>query len=219
MAKVTGTTGWTTPSNICGMCLAGGEACSANNDCPTQNDVCEFNGIRGTRNPTWPDRDYCGNKPRTFNISVNDDSSASITDGSWVALKFNTSADPEQLPLQNILINWSGYAGEEPRYQDQQTIYFPYAPKSSQESPHVVSHRYFCDINNQPTTACGAGTYPCWDQGSGSCVYQPRLIVEDNWGWCSSNPADGRCDKGASNFPASVNAAGLPIQVLVRPNQ
>lgn len=217
--KITGTTGWEPPTEICKKCDQSGTACTDTSHCPLAGsptyEQCVDSVIRGTRNGSWGNDDYCGNKPRTFNVSVNDKTVASVPDGGWVALKFNTSADPEQLPLQNILINWSGDATGT-QFQDEQTIYFPYAPKSSQESPHVVSHRYFCDSNNKPPP-CGAGTFPCWDNGSKSCLYQPRVIVEDNWGWCSSTPATTNCVKGPASFPVSVDAQGLPINVFVTP--
>ncbi len=216
---IIGTTGWTPPTEICKVCDQGGEACTDTSHCSVSGATCiEKKGTRGSRNLDWGNDDYCGNKPRTFNISVNDKAVASVPDGGWVAFKFNTSADPEQLPLQNILINWTGDAvGTNERFQDQQTIYFPYAPKSSQESPHVVSHRYFCDPNNQPPP-CGAGSFPCWDNDTNSCVYQPRVIVEDNWSWCSSSETPAvPCVKSAGTFPASVSETGEPITVLVTP--
>lgn len=152
--------------------------------------TCNLISVRGTYNTTVPAADYCGVRPRTYNFSVNDQQSADVSDGSWVNFKFNSTADSEQLPLDSLLIDWSD--------GQQQSVYFPYAPKSDAGNPHNLSHRYFCSpttLENLPT--CNSDpklrTYPCAGPTGGEkqyCVYQPRVVVKDNWGWCNGVPAD-----------------------------
>jgi hypothetical protein len=195
-----GTQNWSPPTQLCQTCQGDAEAiaCTADALCPMppQNKLCTPKGTRGQRNPIAgaEGADYCGNRTKAFNFKVNDNTeNVTITDGGWVNFKFNTSADSEQLPLSSILIKWSG--------TEQQSIYFPYAPKSDEDSPHSISHRYFCKPANLESEvdggfrACDADptnpdpkrrTYPC--QRDNMCVFQPRVIVQDNWGWCNGVP-------------------------------
>lgn len=188
--KQTKATDWTPPSFACQTCSSSGHACTEDDDCPTGiegSNICQVSGQRGKYNDAsllGKSADFCGNRPRAFGFRVNDQTKPiDIVDGGWVNLKFNTAADGEQLPLSSLLVNWSD--------GQQQSVYFPYAPRSSLDSPHVMSHRYFCSspqiTGDTPLPDCTADSksrlYPC-KQG-GSCVYQPRVIVEDNWGWCN----------------------------------
>jgi hypothetical protein len=187
-----GTQNWTPPSQICQSCsLNVNLACSVDDDCKVLG-TCDANRVRGQHNIWAETADFCGNRTNAFGFRVNDHpkdeqdiTNVDIIDGGWVNFKFNTAADSEQLPLSSILIKWST--------SEQQSIYFPYAPKSDKDAPHSISHRYFCSpkiMEDLPT--CEAvpknRSYPC-KQGS-SCVYQPRVVVQDNWGWCNAVPAD-----------------------------
>ncbi len=196
----------TPPTNICQTCSNNNNlACVTNADCG--GGICGINKNRGQfneANPTSINADFCGNRTNAFGFRVNDHpkdandnvSLVDIVDGGWVNFKFNTSADAEQLPLSSILIQWNG--------SEQQSIYFPYAPKSDKDAPHSISHRYFCSeaiLENLSTCAASAKdrTYPC--KTGSSCVYQPRVIVQDNWGWCNGVPPDFQTGASCTSDP------------------
>ncbi|MFH0853778.1 MAG: fibronectin type III domain-containing protein [bacterium] len=206
--EVSGTNNWEPPDIMCKTCQTSNMACIVSGNC--SGDSCAIEHQRGSRNTNAAEADYCGVRPNVFGIAVNDQQTADIRDGSWVTLKFNTTADTEQQPLSSILINWDE--------TDQQSIYFPYAPKADPASPHVLSHRYFCNTSYRDDLAfcktlckngtnngnvctsqddCPGGTcstipadrsYPCRDVSTDTCVFQPRIVVEDNWGWCNAVP-------------------------------
>lgn len=111
--------------------------------------------------------DYCAIPPSFSNIKFSNAISATtvINGGGNVGITLNTNADADQVPLSTIIIDWGD--GQTP-------IQYPYAPKSDPKTPHIFSHPY--NYNRADTAHCAAGS---------SCIYQIKVQVKDNWGWCS----------------------------------
>jgi hypothetical protein len=131
------------------------------------------------------------------------------------SLKFYAAADKNQLPLRRVIVDWgdggnySGSASEDNFYknhrglQDNSTnskcdLDTEWGLTSESCDPNYLtySHIYTCPssmildsskacANNDPASASNG---PCVvDSGTAeaACVYQPRVHVRDNWGWCA----------------------------------
>lgn len=110
---------------------------------------------------------------------------AKITGGSGsIGIKFNSFADPDQLPLGRIFIDWG---------DGQQTLDFPFAPRSDPSSPHVYTHVYIA--NKGDTANCSASN------GLFSCDYHIHIQISDNWGWCSSAVNGANCPGKPATWP------------------
>jgi len=117
--------------------------------------------------PAAPD-DYCAIPPSATNLKFTNASSriAILNGGSGsVGVSFTSNADAEQVPLKTITIDWG---------DSQDTYSYPFAPKSDPRTPHIFSHVY--NYNRGDRTHCAV---------DGSCVFNIKVQVKDNWGWCS----------------------------------
>src|SRR6185503_11630679 len=109
-----------------------------------------------------------------------------LTGGSGsVGIKFNTDADPEQVPLSTISVDW----GEPGAPID--PIQFPYAPHNDPSQPHILSHPYVCN-------------------GGGSCTYEISIQVKDNWGWCNDASGSTQCQPQGSWKKTGLKVIVLP---------
>ena len=107
------------------------------------------------------DYEYCGFQPIVISPKVNEvDYDVEIMSGGTVQIAFGSWVDPEQLPLQDICIDW-----------DDGTLFCDPWNANTKDS-HVYTHSY---------TYSGSGV---------SKEYQPRIILVDNWGWCSGSKED-----------------------------
>jgi len=130
--------------------------------------------------------DYCAIPPQVTNAKFINGlaTTATITGGSGsVGIKFNTSADQEQVPLSNIRINWG---------DNQDEFAFPYAPRNDSSKPHIFSHTYV--VNRGNTTNCKT------TNGRTSCQFPIKIQVEDSWGWCNDPSPTPLCLKDASKW-------------------
>lgn len=129
-----------------------------NNPCPTP-----------PQRPDYPN-DYCANPPNPSAINIGafpngqEHGNVYLGVGGNVNMYFNTNADPEQLPLLNILIDWGDGSPVD-------SIPWGGAPRTSSSQPHIVSHAY-----SRPDR------------------YKPRIQLQDNWGWCTKGTSRGDCD-------------------------
>lgn len=130
--------------------------------------------------------DYCAIPPQVTNAKFINGlaTTATITGGSGnIGIKFNTSADQEQVPLSNIRINWG---------DNQDEFAFPYAPRNDSSKPHIFSHTYV--VNRGNTTNCKT------TNGRTSCQFPIKIQVEDSWGWCNDPSPTPICLKDASKW-------------------
>ncbi len=129
--------------------------------------------------------DYCAIPPSVSHVKfVSGDSfTATIAGGSGnVAIKFNTDADPEQLPLSIIGIDW----GDKVDY-----FSYPYAPRNDPAQPHIFSHTYVVNRADKYCKPFGGRT---------ACEYPIRIQVLDNWNWAN----DAKRDDATSTGPNGV---------------
>jgi hypothetical protein len=150
---------------------------------------------------------YCGITPDVTNIKVGEVSSNNIFihSGELLQLKFNTSVNEEQLPLQTIAIDWDGGGTSD------QIVNWGFAPLTNVDNPHSISHvyRYGVGIDSEKCYQAGAGPYGTHPSVGGHeyCVVQPQVQVRDNWDWCNftgtaTATTYGRC----RNFPVDGNS-------------
>ena len=84
-------------------------------------------------------------------------------------------------------------------------------PDSCQDGPFQFQHHYRCTpgmlawlnaANRQCERVPGTNNLvnsPCVEPGGGACVFQPRVYVEDNWGYCTGTCVGGS-DGGSACF-------------------
>lgn len=120
------------------------------------------------KRPDYPD-DFCSVPPSISNAAfLNSDArTASISSGSGsIGIKFNTTADVDQVPLTAISIAWgdttTGNAGN-------------FAPRNDPAKPHIFSHAYV--FNRGDNAHC--------DYDRNICTYHIKIQIQDNWGWCN----------------------------------
>lgn len=128
--------------------------------------------------PAVGDPDYCGLPPEALNARwAGGQTAVTIARGQQVSLEFNTRADAEQVPLRTIYIDWTGAADG----SGIRTYIFPYQPKSDPLNPHVIRHKY--------------------QLPSGAGPFRPRVLVQDNWGWCNTSTASNPCPTDRTGWP------------------
>ncbi|RMD59664.1 hypothetical protein D6821_00695, partial [Candidatus Parcubacteria bacterium] len=159
-------------------------------DVPTAK--CSSPGGRG------PD-DWCGIPPSISEIKVNGSDSTSIWGGGFLRLQFNSQADSQQLPLRRIEIDWG---------DETETIFtgadLHDRPVTANINPHSFFHLYnYWDLlakdNTSPAIDCNI------DTNGNYCATKARIIIQDNWGWCSGNPANiYDCDNYTESGPIKV---------------
>ncbi len=153
--------------------------------------------------PTTTPADYCAIPPTVKNATFTTGTSmTAIIDGGngSIGLKFNTAADPQQVPLQTISVDWGDGSPE--------TFSYPYAPRTDPKKPHIFSHVY--TYNKSDSQHCNPAT--------GVCTYPIKIQVQDNWGWCSAarssgNPATADT-KGCDLPPSQWYDSGLKVLLI-----
>lgn len=129
---------------------------------------CTGNGVTGDCKGAFGTNDYCAVPPRAINLTVNTDT---VKKSGVVNFKFNSFVDGQQLPLIMAKVDW----------QDGSTTTLTGVEMRDRRSsalPHSFFHAYdFWTIRARNPGAC-SGT---------SCTVTPRVIIQDNWGWCSGS--------------------------------
>lgn len=175
--RMNGTVTWSPPTRVCstGFCDdESGKGCGNASHCDA-GVACKpvTPAVRPTTfNPLNADADYCGIPPHVFNVRVNNKTETRVESDTLVKLTFNTSADPNQVPLDSILVNWDPTAIP----ADEQGLSFPYAPRTSLDDPHVFLHAYDCPTGNEGED----------DDTTDYCTFKPKALVRDNWGFCNN---------------------------------
>lgn len=149
--------------------------------------------------------DYCAIPPEVFNakFTTGTATTATITGGSGnIGIKFNTSADKEQVPLSNIRIDWG---------DTQDEFAFPYAPRNDTSKPHIFSHTYV--VNRGDTSNCDTVN------GRTTCEFPIKIQVEDSWEWCNDADATKACYNGSlsNNKKDSSRWFDTGLKVIVQP--
>lgn len=135
---------------------------------------------------------YCAIRPEVDEIQVQSQETGDIVlaNGTTASLLFDSDVDADQLPLQQIFIEWEGIEGD--AFDAGTTDNWEAADKNN----HYYTHVYTCDptqsSDNYSTTealqADGVDTSNIGEDGA--CVYELRIQLEDNWGFCSGSEED-----------------------------
>lgn len=179
----------------------------------------------------------------SFSINGEDTSDLSSAGGTFFAdLKFFVEANPNQMPIRRVIVDWadedggdfSGSITADNYYKNRRGLsptnspYCGTAPDNWGLEPEAcdsnffnVQHYYTCsegfistlsdcrddDGNgNLDVSPCTNGIY------GNTCVYQPRVHVRDNWGWCTGECGntsygcfDGDGELGSSGYTDECN--------------
>lgn len=146
----------------------------------------------GARDET-SEADYCGNPPQVFNAQWRGvTGSITIRRGESATLTFNTKVDGEQKPFRKIFIDWTGAAdGSGIRSYE-----FPYDSKEKPANPHAFRNQY-ANFTTSPIT------------------YTPRILVQDNWGWCNNGVSGDPCLEPPSQWPVLQDSLGNTLTITV----
>ncbi len=145
--------------------------------------------------------EYCGIRPTVENIEIDNNATGDIIieNGDAVTLVFDTNADADQEPINNIRIQWYGEKGDgdnDNNPSDGNADGFWGSSTSPQNDPweaasadgHLYSNVYTCD----PTSGYydkyalgGSEDSESYDPSWGACVYEVRIQTIDAWDWCS----------------------------------
>jgi len=167
--------------------------------------------------------DYCAIPPEIENIKVNASSTYQIVrDGEIANLTFNSILDGDQEPLVRYSVLWDGELNSGATRFDYTTIAgVQINSKPESENPHSVFHLYeYRDLLSKSeissVISCGDNiTLDGVDYGD-YCRVRPRVLVEDNWGWCTNGFTDHSCTGGIDNYEgADGDPAGVYIYVTL----
>lgn len=152
--------------------------------------------------------------------------------------EFFAYANKEQLPIRRIIVDWqdggqeSGSNQPDNFYKNHRGLKqgsktdsmctlgteWGLTPDSCDENQFSYSHNYTCSVNQAESSLplCdedGTGKLtnsPCRREinGVSACVFQPRVHVLDNWGWCTGTCTGGSSDPGC--FEGEENALDRP---------
>lgn len=106
---------------------------------------------------------YCGYEPEVQNVQINNQTSGTFTmqHGDIIELSFNSIVNPQQRALQMIYIDWKGDRSEIA------SILWDKLEKSDPGDPHKFTYRLECE-------------------GNTDCLYEPKVLLVDNWDWCTT---------------------------------
>lgn len=186
-------------------------------------------------------------EPPELGITINSNNTTFVTPSSSIkaSMDFYMFADPNQMPLREVTLDWGtgldanpiigffrnqrGLISGSPQCFDltspSTTDYGLIRDQTCDNAYFHAEGSYYCkdktDTNWENTGRCLADagvaangeTFP-----HGCCVYEPRVRLKDNWGWCNGTCPDGRggerngcyddvangvdqCAGGASNDP------------------
>lgn len=143
-----------------------------------------------------------------------------------ITAEFFAYAYKEQLPIRRLIIDWqdgvapSGSTADDNFYKNHRGLVqgsktesmcgqgneWGKTADSCDENHFSYTHNYTCSVNQAEASlpVCledGSGKLtnsPCRREinGVGACVFQPRVHVLDNWGWCTGTCTGGNADTG-----------------------
>jgi len=144
----------------------------------------------GLIRPAYP-ADYCGIPPVVTNIKVNNTAgpSISINRNGLVNLTFNSTLDKNQLPLVGYTVDWgdnevSTVSGIESN------------DKQDATNPHSLYHIYdYYNLRSKfdSATVADPTSIEC-PAGLDYCRAKPKVMVQDNWGWCNEGATTNMCN-------------------------
>ncbi|MFA6027688.1 MAG: vWA domain-containing protein [Patescibacteria group bacterium] len=144
--------------------------------------VCASNKRPADTADIGNDTEYCGVRPTISDLAIDGQATSGtypIVAGQSVNLSFTSNVDAEQTELNKVYIDWGD--GE---IIDQNWDAMP--------GEHEYTHAYGCGPEY--------GNY-AFDYVAGvGCYYSGRIIITDNWGWCSGDPTS-NCGIGFGSDP------------------
>ena len=179
---------------------------------------------------------YCAIPPTILDESIKVNASSTyqiVGDGEIANLTFNTILDKDQEPLVRYSVLWDGALNTDITSFDHTTVAgVQINSRPEEDNPHSVFHLYeYGDLLDKEFFSLGsiecnneiAADPPVPDDVAGKiyCRVRPRLLVEDNWGWCTNGWAIDElnshpCDDELGNFVGDdVDPNGVYIYVTL----
>lgn len=178
------------------------QVCSYNSgvDCGSPSDS-NYATCVTLRDACWDKRATKGTAPSIDHLTVNSQSSGQVvgTGSIGVTIKFNSNVDLNQLPLTGLSVDWGD--GKINDIVNLRIAPHVYNINPILNDPHIMTHTYTCQEG-------GVG----WDAGEAACLFQPRVQIKDNWGWCNA----GVRGTNSSICPASWQNSGVDVKVFPR---
>ena len=150
------------------------------------------------------DDEYCGVRPEISDIQVDGYSSAmnglNIESGQMVELTFTSDVDDEQEPLKTIHIDW----GDGSEYI--RDVW------NSSDGEHIYDNAFVCLPSNDGNID---------GENDGICHFQPKVLLVDNWNWCSGDENNGlvldggRSEGGTDAFSECGTWDSVPFDIVV----
>jgi hypothetical protein len=137
-------------------------------------------------------------RPTINNIKINGQSIDSenpfvkIENFSGVVLNFNSYVDFNHLPLVAYRVDW----GDETLMSTLSQLKF--YPRINEDKPHSLLHVYECRAGSEGYYSNCPDKY---DVDGACCIYEPKIQIEDNWGWCSNGVVGNKCPNDSINTP------------------
>ncbi|HOY56308.1 MAG TPA: hypothetical protein PLH37_02690 [bacterium] len=183
------------------------QVCSYNSgvDCGSPSDQ-NYASCVTLRDACWDERATKGTAPSIDHLTVNSQSSGQVvgTGNVGVTIKFNSNVDLNQLPLTGLSVDWGD--GKINDIVNLRIAPHVYNSNPTLNDPHIMTHTYTCQEGGTgwvPPTTGGQGGY---------CLFQPRVQIKDNWGWCNA----GVRGTNSSICPASWQNSGVDVKVFPR---
>ncbi len=183
------------------------QVCSYNSgvDCGSPSDS-NYATCVTLRDACWDKRATKGTAPSIDHLTVNSQSSGQVvgTGSIGVTIKFNSNVDLNQLPLTGLSVDWG-----DGKINDIVNLHIAphvYNNNPTLNDPHIMTHTYTCQEGGTgwvPPTTGGQGGY---------CLFQPRVQIKDNWGWCNA----GVRGTNSSICPAIWQNSGVDVKVFPR---
>ncbi|GEM_PF-2491136 len=178
------------------------QICSYNSgvDCGSPSDR-NYATCVALRDACWDARATKGTAPGIDHLTVNNQTRGRVvgTGNIGVTIKFNSNVNINQLPLTGISVDWGD--GKINDIVNLRIAPHVYNSNPTLNDPHIMTHTYTCQEG-------GVG----WSARDGSCLFEPRVQIKDNWGWCNN----GVRGTNSSICPASWQNSGVEVMVFPR---
>ena len=121
----------------------------------------------------------------------------------FVALKFNSIIDSEQLPMVAYFVDWGDGLTTAVTGAEMQN-------RPNPENPHTLyRHVSFWDLKQRQQA--GVATIIC---DSESCRVRPKIQIRDKWGWCNGEtPTQAFFSSQCLTVPSAWAASPVEIEV------
>ncbi|MDD4901196.1 MAG: hypothetical protein PHS62_03775 [Patescibacteria group bacterium] len=129
--------------------------------------------------------DYCAIPPTISHVKVaGGTGNYTINNTGFINLTFNSTADPDQLPLVMYAVDWG---------DGTQTVVtgVQMRDKPNESQPETIYHLYsYWDLKAKDSQ--GSADIDCATT-AGQCRVSPKVQIKDNWNWCNGGASMNDC--------------------------